>query len=148
MFRTILSLTACAALVPASFAAEQAEKPADPAAASTTAKPVKLGKIKIDGIGLTIDRVGDLVEGKDLVLELVPSAKTAAPKSIQVWVAGTVEADAMAAKDKVAATAGKDGHWAATVKLPAKLDKATTLWLSVEPATGKPGHGSLALVHG
>jgi hypothetical protein len=139
MTRTLLALAACAAFASASFAAETA--PAAPAAA---AKPTKMGVVKVAGSAITVSRLGDEVAGKELTLDLGVVGKDA-PKSIDVWVAEKDESKAAAAKDHVTATAGKDGHWSATIKLPAKIEAATTLWLAVTPADGKAANTSLPL---
>lgn len=146
MKRVLMPLVACAILAPAGFAADAT----GPAKAgehqnAPAAKPVKLGTVKIDGAAIVVSRLGDQVLGKDLALELDLPANAAAPKAVHVWVSADAEVKAMESKDKVDAKAGEKGAWTATVKLPAKLEPSTMLWITVEPATGKAATRSVPL---
>lgn len=146
MKRLILSLAACAVLAPATFAADAGAKPAAPAEnAAPAAKPVKLGSVKIEGVSLVVSRVGELSAGKDLAIEIALPANAAVPKSIKVWVSNENETKALESKDKVEAKAGEKHVWSATVKVPAKIESKTQLWITVEPATGKAATRSLQL---
>lgn len=137
MTRTLLSLAACAALIPAAFAAEPAPKPAPTPATAPAVKPVKVGVVKVDGKTITVSRVGDIVAEKELLLDVALPAGMAAPKSLTVWLAWGDEASG-GKSDKVEAKL-KDGVYAATVKIPNKTEllKGVAIWLSLEPATGK-----------
>jgi hypothetical protein len=143
MKRILVPLLACAFLAPAVFAADAA--PAVDQQAAPTAKPVKLGTVKIDGVAIVVSRLGDEVAGKDLCLELHLPANAAAPKAIHVWTSAESETKALAAKDKSDAKAGEKGAWMATIKLPAKIESSTNLWITVDPAHGKPVSRSMPL---
>lgn len=146
MKRVLMPLVACAILAPAGFAADAAApaKAGDHQSAPA-AKPVKLGTVKIEGVAITVSRLGDQVLGKDLAIELALPANAAAPKAVHVWVSADGEVKALESKDKVEAKAGEKGMWTATVKLPAKLEASTMLWITVEPATGKAVTRSIPL---
>lgn len=140
MFRTLLALAACAALVPAIFAAE----PKAPAA--PVAKPVKIGVEKLDGKEIRFSRVGNIVAGKELTLQVGLPANLAPPKSVTLWLTWGNKTTGAGASEKVQA-ALKDGVYAANVKVPAQtdLDKGVTIQMVMVPATGKPVERYLGL---
>lgn len=146
MNRTLLALLASAAFVPTVVAAEPAPKTPAPAAAPAV-KPTKIGIAKADGKTITVYRVGDIVAGKELPLLISLPAGMAAPKTLTVWLAWGDESNNGGKTDKIVATL-KDGAYTVTVKVPGKrdLELGAAVWLSLEPATGKPILRSLGLM--
>jgi hypothetical protein len=146
MNRTLLALLACAAFVPAAVAAEPAPKQPAPAAAPAV-KPTKIGVAKVDGKTITVYRIGAIVAGKELPLVISLPAGMAAPKSLTVWLAWGDGTNTGGTTDKLVATL-KDGAYAVTVKVPGKrdLELGTAVWVSLEPATGKPILRSVGLM--
>ncbi|PKO20032.1 hypothetical protein CVU37_00745 [candidate division BRC1 bacterium HGW-BRC1-1] len=91
-----------------------------------------LGTTTIASLKVNVSQMGDVAAGGHGVFEITPAAGQTDPKAVRVWVGaengvGSVKAKAAKAGDAY------DAH----VEVPKALTPESSLWVEVEPATGK-----------
>lgn len=96
-----------------------------------------LGSATIGAFTVTAARAGDIVAGKETVIEVTVTPK---PKAVRLWIG--IESGKGSTKAKGEAE-GEGFH--AHVDVPAELPADAKLWVSVEPETGDTVKGSFAL---